>query len=89
MGCEKGKLVICDRCGETVFLKYIKTEGGSNYGSDYDVYDNLPEDWLHETGIGYLCPHCANEFRKWITHFTNGKVSPKWRYEEPVIFQEV
>ena len=89
MGAEKGKLVICDRCGESIFLKFLERRAGSNYGSDYDVYDELPENWLNETWIGYLCPKCAEEFKRWITKFMNGKVPSKWKLEDPEYLEEI
>lgn len=67
-----GKLVTCTRCKNTVFLKYLKSVGGSNYtdpGYSRAVYEDLPGDWMHATGMGDLCPKCAREFIKYLKEF--------------------
>ena len=79
----KGKLVTCNRCGTETFLKFVEhrdMDGGFSPG--YDVYENLPDEWLHETEFGHLCPACAREFRYFIDNFMYGKVAPKWKIEQ-------
>lgn len=79
MGARKGKLITCDRCGATLFLKFLGTEDGSNYGGAYDKYDPLPDDWMYQTCAGYMCPECAKQFKTFVNEFFNGKVAPAWQ----------
>lgn len=75
----KGKLVICNRCGQTHFRKYIGqgvTDGGY---TTWDKYEALPQTWLYESQIGYLCPTCAGMFRVFIDKLMDGKnIAPAW-----------
>lgn len=62
----KGKLTTCDRCGKEIFRKYIgkgETDGGY---TTWDKFEDLPEEWMYHTQIGYLCPHCAGLFRAFV-----------------------
>ena len=46
-----GKLVICDRCGQQIFLKYLKTEFLSG-GYDYvNHFEKMPEGWEVRSGM--------------------------------------
>lgn len=68
----KGKLLKCDRCGATVFLKYIRTQDMDGGFSDgYDVYEDKPKGWDHVLNVGLLCPTCYEEYRLWLTEFKN------------------
>lgn len=81
MPCTTGKLLECDRCGKTHFLKYLRSEtrdGG--YSGEYDVYEETPKRWLHETQIGWLCPECADEFKLFVSSFVGGKIAPAWKH---------
>lgn len=78
----KGKLTTCDRCGEEIFLKYIgkgETDGGY---TTWDRFEDLPEEWMFNTQIGYLCPHCAGIFRTFIhrlMNFDQRKIAQSWQ----------
>ena len=91
---EKGKLLTCDRCGRSIFLKYIgKGEVyDSRHSNDYwDKFEPMPDTWLYETAIGYLCDDCAYLFRQWVTEFTYGRVAPIWhvdRHKKPDVNHE-
>lgn len=74
----KGKLVTCNRCGNTHFLKFVEETSIDGGYSSYDHYEELPEEWLYATQFGHLCENCAKEFRDWITRFMNGKVASIW-----------
>ena len=79
-----GKLVTCSRCGATIFLKYLRkgdTDGGY---TKYDIYEELPEDWLNGTEFGDLCPECTLEFKTWVNQFFNGKVCYKWKLKDAI-----
>ena len=89
--CE-GKLITCDRCGRSIFLKYlgeeILTKGMT---VRYDRFESMPDTWLYERPIGYLCDNCACLFRKWVTEFTDGHVAPIWhvdRHKKPDVNHE-
>lgn len=78
----KGKLVTCDRCGTTLFLKHVShvdMDGGLSRG--YEKYEDLPDEWLFETEFGHLCPVCTYDFRYFISGFMNGKVPQKWKID--------
>lgn len=81
MGVDNGRLITCDRCGNTIFLK----ETGSHAEWDEPpttTYEPMPDTWLYETPIGYLCNTCTEDFRYWVTEFMNGKVAPVWNYHK-------
>lgn len=79
MGAANGRLLTCDRCGQTLFLK----ETGEHAEWDETprkTYESMPDTWLYENPIGYLCEQCAEDFRYWVTEFMGGKVAPVWNY---------
>lgn len=83
MPVTKGKLLECDRCGKTLFLKYlstITTDGG--YGDNYDTYEDAPKRWLHETQFGWLCPECADAFKLFVSNFVGGRIAPAWKHPD-------
>lgn len=66
----KGKLVTCDRCHHTIFLKYLRrNELDGGFSPGYDKYEDLPDEWGYECKIGHLCPRCNNEFKDIIGKF--------------------
>lgn len=81
MGSEIGRLITCDRCGNTIFLKVIDSHAEWDE-TPRTIYEPMPDTWLYETPIGYLCDRCAEDFRYWITEFMNGKVAPVWNYHK-------
>ena len=65
MSRKEGKLVMCDRCGDIVFLEgYIdpKTPG---YNMEYKP---IPEDWGLISGKDF-CPHCYNKYQDMMVEF--------------------
>lgn len=59
----EGKLLTCDVCGKTVFLKYVgdgETDGGF---TRWRKYEDKPEGWSVSYGFGTLCPSCAKRIR--------------------------
>ena len=69
----KGKLLKCDRCGATIFLKYKGTQDMD--GGFSDVYEDEPKDWHYLVGVGDLCPTCHEEYRLWLSEFKS--IAPK------------
>ena len=79
MGSQRGKLITCDRCGESIFLKELEvnekeTDGGFTRWNEYK-YENIPEGWKNVNfGLlfnpGYmLCQHCHELFDKYRMMF--------------------
>lgn len=62
----KGKMLVCDICKKSVFLKWIKLHSEPNYGGfgSYDIYEDAPKGWgwspdsLTDKNIKHLCPDC-------------------------------
>lgn len=79
----KGKLLTCDRCGKTTFLKFIESgcyDGG--FGDRYEKFEDQPDTWSYVCEVGLLCDVCTSEYRHRVADFMNGKVHPSWREKE-------
>lgn len=75
MASQRGKMVSCDRCGESIFIKELEakeneTDGGFTRWNEYK-YEDLPEGWgAVAFGKGWggvshtLCPRCSELFDK-------------------------
>lgn len=62
-----GQLVVCDRCGESTFSKFLKTE---NCGFCYRYhFEPLPDGWEERPGVGMLCPSCNKKYNSTIDDF--------------------
>lgn len=64
-----GRLCTCDRCGETVFRKFIgigETDGGF---TTWDKFEPYPEGWDSHYDIGTLCPICSAEYNRILREF--------------------
>ena len=83
MSSTKGKLLTCNRCGNTVFLKFLeKVDMDGGFSPSYDKYENKPKEWMWNSEIGDLCPKCAREFQLFILRFMHGdstKIAPSWK----------
>ena len=65
---QRGKLLTCDRCGKTVFLKELEakerdTDGGYTRWNEYK-HEAPPEGWARKYFGDYttsynLCPECT------------------------------
>lgn len=65
------KMIICDRCGDSVFLKCIgegETDGGY---TRWNKFEADPEGWAYHSGIGKLCPKCNSLYTNMIKDFMN------------------
>lgn len=74
MGEVKGKLVTCDRCGTTIFLKLFGSEIFDGGFTQQDKFEEAPAGWelcaSDEKGkYCRLCPSCYEEFTKLLTVF--------------------
>ena len=75
MSKQKGLLVTCHRCGESVFLKYKGTGYFDGGYTKTDDFEEKPEGWTcklpDEAGNGYadLCPKCTEVFMKLLYDF--------------------
>lgn len=78
---QRGKLLTCDRCGETVFLKELKatekdTDGGFTRWNEYE-HEDPPEGWSYKyfgdlRSNGYnLCPECSQKLEEAHAMFFN------------------
>lgn len=64
-----GKLLSCDRCGETIFLKW---EGMSEFDGGYSKiqhFEKTPEGWGSVRDLGMLCPECRTEYENLVEKF--------------------
>lgn len=58
-----GKLLTCDRCGNTAFKEYTG-EGVLDGGfTRYITYEDTPEGWS-KMNDNDLCPECSKQFNK-------------------------
>lgn len=81
----KGMMVACARCDDKFFRRRLRTENNFGFGGNtYEVYEELPESWLYQEEIGYLCPVCTCAFKDLMSGFFDGdlsKLPPKWRVD--------
>ena len=83
MAALEGRMVICDRCDESIFLKLLGERIIDGGYTRVPHYEDLPDDWMYETEIGYLCPKCAKVFKAFIKEFMGPRaVAPVWRLKE-------
>ena len=69
----KGRLSICDRCGEKAFSKCIG-EGELDGGyTRWNKFEPLPDGWEYVSTLGLLCPKCNEEYKKLIEKFKESK----------------
>lgn len=92
MASVNGKLVICDRCGEQVFLKCTgegETDGGYTRWNNFEAppegwgsveiprYDSARTDYIR------TCPKCTHLWRTVLNeHFLRGTLYHETAYEE-------
>ena len=63
----KGKLITCNRCGETVFVKLIGKDYFDGGYSSRDKFEEPPEGWQTWICIEQytcLCPECYKEWQE-------------------------
>lgn len=73
MSSKLGRLVTCDRCGETVFLKYLRSESrDGGFSPSANIYEDLPRNWLDISYFGNLCPSCASILKNMVAEYMGG-----------------
>lgn len=64
-----GKMMVCDRCGENVFLKCVG-EGEMDGGyTRWNKFEATPHGWSNCIGAGLLCPACKGKYEALIATF--------------------
>lgn len=71
-----GKLIVCDRCGNSCFLKRIGEEADGGF-TRWNVFEPEPIGWGYSPRIGRLCPVCSSEYEKLIDNFMNNATFSK------------
>lgn len=69
-----GKIIICDRCGREyrmAFLKEKQMDGGFTVINNFEP---LPNDWEYYREAGWLCPKCADSYKKLLADFLRKEV---------------
>lgn len=79
MGSDMGKRLTCDRCGQSIFLKYLGKGDADGGYTTYDRYEDIPDSWMYTTRMGYLCSDCADSFRTFVYQFMDGNVAWGWK----------
>lgn len=80
----KGMLETCDRCGNSIFLKYIGTGEADGGYTRWDQFEPLPKDWSKHTGFGCLCPDCTSLLKKILIEFYGYDNAPYWAQDQEV-----
>lgn len=65
----KGKLLVCDRCNDQIFLKLTGTENTDGGYTVWDTFERAPDGWIYRSEIGRLCPKCSREYYDMIRRF--------------------
>lgn len=72
MASKKGMLLICDRCGATIFLECTgESEADGGY-TRWNKFEKPPEGWGYASDskkINNLCPNCNKEYQNLIKEF--------------------
>lgn len=71
MAQKVGKMIVCDRCGYSVFLECIgegETDGGY---TRWNKFEAAPKGWAYHLDTGTLCPKCNSFYTDIIKSFTN------------------
>lgn len=75
---KKGKKLICDRCGEEIFLERLTDTTTDDGYAIFENYESKPEGWkmvyrsMSDTDTTHLCPTCAGIFEDVLNNFWRG-----------------
>lgn len=75
---KKGKKLICDRCGEEIFLERLQDDTTDDGYAIFENYESKPEGWktvyrsISGTDLANLCPTCGSIFEDVLKHFWEG-----------------
>ena len=65
---QHGKLVTCDICSETIFLKAISEKELDGGYTRWTLFEDKPEGWCNDIKIDgkYVCscPKCTEKYKK-------------------------
>ena len=65
-----GKLITCDRCNESLFLRYTGTDHLDGGFTSVDKFEKKPDNWCHNYDLKMdLCPKCRIVFNDLIEKF--------------------
>lgn len=68
-----GKMIICDRCGDTTFVKYLDTKALDGGFTRFDKFEKVSDGWHFSTELGkMLCPECNSLWQSIKNQFING-----------------
>jgi len=75
MSVTEGKLLTCDMCGKSVFLKFVgekEADGGYTKWREYEKSDG----WIMNVHVGNIwlgnvCPECGELLQKSLTEIIN------------------
>lgn len=70
----KGKLVTCERCGNTIFLKLVGSENFDGGFTRQDYFEDAPDGWElcatdKKRKYCRLCPSCYAEYTRLLSKF--------------------
>ena len=65
--------LICNRCGETVLLKYLGTEYYDGGFTARQSFEKWPDGWSHHDTTGTLCPNCEKMYQELLQSFMDYK----------------
>lgn len=74
-----GKMVTCDRCGKSIFLKCTGEKEMDGGFTRWNTFEKLPDTWGHHYEVGTLCPDCDAEYVAMVTEFNKKK--REWKEE--------
>lgn len=67
-----GKLIICDLCGASEFLRHVRTNVHNGGFTHVDVYESPPDGWEYSTDLrAKLCPNCSAAWEKCKEDYLN------------------
>lgn len=72
-----GRMLQCDRCGKTLFLKWIGEDVFDGGYTRRDKFEAPPEGWecvnryFHKHDLRKLCPDCSKEYEAVLDRYFN------------------
>jgi hypothetical protein len=78
----KGKMMVCDRCGEELFIKEKCPNETDRAFSSQRFYDDVPSGWNHQDvskdckhSDVLLCPECNHLCESLLRDFMGGRMT--------------
>lgn len=69
-----GKLIICDRCGERVFLKTVGDGVADGGYTRWNKFEPKPDGWIYSRDLQKsLCPACNDKYQMLLESFITSK----------------